>query len=608
MPYPPPVPPDPVLTTDPRANGHQPTRAVFIGGGPATATVLLHLAEHARANARRRTAGGATDGGPDPRAAAVGRSVPSEIIILDRDGGPATRATAPPPARDDDETAGRDKTTADDTAAHDKAPTRGKKAASEETATSEETGTRDETAARDDGRTAALLLGDRVSVIDSTGLGFGDWLRANRGRWLTRLIRAGDPRVDRWLCRNRDPLARTEFAGLYLPRTVFDDFLRDRTAQARDALAARGVTVSEQRGEALSVRPYGHDRWRVAIDGRPGPLVAGTVLLAVGGLPRRVPDGIAADPRYFTHADLRRLNATENRLHDLLVRRPAGRRRVVLIGSSAAASEVLFCLEGSLRVAGLIDEFAVVSPSARLADGLTSGLIAPYECPHLSDLLAAAPTTSADLLGAGLRDIALGRRLGYTVVDILPALTPLFTRAFTRLAPAEKQRFVDHDYVAYREATRHITPEYAEAATRLTKQGRLALTRGRMTGLAPQHSGDLAVAVADGGSHFTVSAAAVFDCRGFTGVRDTVNPVVADLVTSGTAWANGSGRGLRVDERFEAAPGLFVLGPTLAGTSHPTAHVWSLETVAPVHALAERVAAHLWRRLRSRGRTLVLSP
>ena len=65
----------------------------------------------------------------------------------------------------------------------------------------------------------------------------------------------------------------------------------------------------------------------------------------------------------------------------------------------------------------------------------------------------------------------------------------------------------------------------------------------------------------------TVAAAAVFDCRGFTGVRETANPVVSDVVSSGVAVPNRCGRGLRVDERFQAAQGLFVLGPALGGTS-----------------------------------------
>jgi uncharacterized NAD(P)/FAD-binding protein YdhS len=163
---------------------------------------------------------------------------------------------------------------------------------------------------------------------------------------------------------------------------------------------------------------------------------------------------------------------------------------------------------------------------------------------------------------------------------------------------AEQRAFVEDGYATYRRLVRHTPPAYADAASRLAAGGRLTLVHSRVTAVTPAGP-VLRVAVAGAPP---LDAAAVFDCRGFVGVRDTDNPVVRALVAAGTAEPNRCGRGLRVNPRLEAAPGLFVLGQVLAGTSHPGAHIWSLENIARIHALAEPVAGHLWTAVRARVR------
>jgi uncharacterized NAD(P)/FAD-binding protein YdhS len=283
---------------------------------------------------------------------------------------------------------------------------------------------------------------------------------------------------------------------------------------------------------------------------------------------------------------------SRERLASLLARHPTDRHRVVVVGSSAAASEVVYCLER-----GQAGTVVVVSPSGRLADGLASGIIAPFQCRHLTALTAAPESTSASMVAAVRKDITAGRRDGYTIVDMLPALRPAFSAAHAQLPPEEIRRFVEHDYVEYRELVRHAAPEYASAADRMTRRGTLTLIRGRVTAIRRTRAPELSVHVEEGGQRITIGATAVFDCRGFTGVRGTANPVIRDLLDTGSAAANACGRGLRVNECFEAAAGLLVLGPALAGTSHGVDHIWSLENIPRINALADRVATQLWNRL-----------
>jgi uncharacterized NAD(P)/FAD-binding protein YdhS len=94
-----------------------------------------------------------------------------------------------------------------------------------------------------------------------------------------------------------------------------------------------------------------------------------------------------------------------------------------------------------------------------------------------------------------------------------------------------------------------------------------------------------------------LAAAAVVDCRGFAGVADGAHAAVRSLLRTGSVRANDTGRGLAVGGDFAAAPGLFVLGPLLAGTAQADDYIWFLENVPVIHGLAARVARAAWGRL-----------
>jgi uncharacterized NAD(P)/FAD-binding protein YdhS len=296
---------------------------------------------------------------------------------------------------------------------------------------------------------------------------------------------------------------------------------------------------------------------------------------------------------------------------------PTGSRRIAVLGSSAAATEFLYAVEGGPELDGLVDELVVLSPSGRIADGLCSAHVRPHALRHLPALLAAvegesrtpaAAPTSAALVEAVVADAAEAESLGYTIVDLLPAAratppsTPAnvahwFSRLFTLLPPAEKRAFVNADYKAYRETIRHTSTDYAEAVARLRERGLLTVLAGRVRDLQPASDGGPTVRYETAGRMRKLAAGIVVDCRGFAGVAEGAHPTVHRLLHTGTVRANETGRGLAVDQDLAAAPGLFVLGPLLAGTSQGADYIWFLENIPRIHQLAERVARAAWHRL-----------
>jgi uncharacterized NAD(P)/FAD-binding protein YdhS len=196
------------------------------------------------------------------------------------------------------------------------------------------------------------------------------------------------------------------------------------------------------------------------------------------------------------------------------------------------------------------------------------------------------------MVDALLRDVAAGRRSGYTTVDMLPAIRDAFGVALSQLPPAERRRFVEDDFWRYRETVRHISPTYAMAIDRLGQRLPLRVRRADVAGVQVDGHGEVAVSLRFAGSQVdsVVSGAALFDCRGFADLRDAPPAVLADLLASGIVRPNNCGRGVAVNEQLEAAPGLFVLGPLLAGTSRGRDQIWSLENIPRMYALADRIA------------------
>jgi uncharacterized NAD(P)/FAD-binding protein YdhS len=462
---------------------------------------------------------------------------------------------------------------------------------------------------------AALLLNDTIAETDSTGLGLVAWLTANRARWEAMLVDSGDRRATRWLERHRTEIDRDELGGLFLPRLVFGQFLRERWAEAVETLGTSGIAVRVVADEVLDVVPVGSDRWQVQLAGH-DPLDADAVLLAVGNVTAPAPEAAAEHPGYLNFEVARELAAAEPRLAARLASLPPGSRRIAVLGSSAAATEFLYAVEGSEH-AGLVEELVVMSPSGRIADGLGSSHVRPHALRHLPALAAAvegqggrpalAPT-SAGLVEAVVRDAAEAERLGYTIVDLLPAtqgtppptsanLSHWFGRLFAMLPPAEKRAFVSADYKAYRETVRHTSTDYAEAVARLRQRELLTVLAGRVRDIRPASDGGLTLRYETTGGMRELAAAIVVDCRGFAGVAEGVHPTVRRLLRAGTVRANETGRGLMVDDDLAAAPGLFVLGPLLAGTAQGDDYIWFLENVPRIHQLAERIAADAWHRL-----------
>jgi uncharacterized NAD(P)/FAD-binding protein YdhS len=271
-------------------------------------------------------------------------------------------------------------------------------------------------------------------------------------------------------------------------------------------------------------------------------------------------------------------------------------RRAVIVGGNAAAMEAIYTLRHEPDLLRLIHEILVISPRKFLPEGGPQRQHF-FSASHLHRLNSCAAGLTADrLFEAAIADIEEARSAGLTSVDYSPPIIEAFRCAFAGMTQVERRRFVEQFGRRFDKLRRHTPPEYAAAARALTAHGKLRLKRGRVTAIVTAEMTKLGFTIAVSGptGSRSVQAAFVFDCSGAQTLRDTSTPLLrSGFASGGFARINAAGIGIQVTESFEASPGIFVMGPLLAGHYSESSHIWALESTPRIDELARRVASTL---------------
>ncbi len=444
---------------------------------------------------------------------------------------------------------------------------------------------------------------------DVSSMNVGDfhlWLPRNRTRWMAKLQQEVDPAVANWLHRHRENLEAAAgdpnlYLPMYLPRCVFGIFLTDWLADALSEARRLGVTIDRFPEEAIAANRENGGLHVEMPDG--GRLDAKSLMLALGSLPPdpnpelqglgkdgyiqewRMPDG---------GASLREMVQAKS-----LAKSGSGSQscNAIIIGSHAAAMESLYTIAHDSILNQLLQDICVISPSGRLPQAVSSRQH-EFRPKHLPGLLTAAAVSADDLISAAFADAAQAERDGLSAADFGEAIVGAFRKVFPLLSPEQKLQFVERHGARFTALNRHTPPDYAEAAAELRRQGKLRNVAGKVLHvLAPEKEKSFEVIFRlSHASHpertETLQADIVINCRGAGLLSRSDNPFLRSLLhpQRGIARINRSGQGISVSAEFEASPGVFVVGPLLAGHSEGAFHLWNLERAERIEELAKRTA------------------
>ncbi len=448
-------------------------------------------------------------------------------------------------------------------------------------------------------------LAHPLRLLNETGAtmemhGFAEWLVSHREDWMGGLRSADPPGFAEWLQFNSEALARGKtdaraLAPVYLPRSAFGSFLEGLfAATLAQAARLRTVVIDRVMDEAIAIHREEDGALRLEL--RDGALEAPAVILGLGSLPPDPEPGVAGRGEYVADPSARSVEDLRRVFLENMDAGPGGRGRLVVLGLNAAAMELFHFIAYEPGMTERIEEICVVSTNGRVPDSRPSDQAPLFVATRLAKLARDGAGTARDLAEAAQDDDARGRENGHTSLDRLGPMSSALGEVLATLGPAERRLFVEEHGMAFTAGNYHTPPEYADAAARLVERAGLRHVPGRVGRVEWEGRPVVHLRAALEGAD-RLEADVVVDCRGAGRVDGSAMPLLRSLLdpVNGLAVPSANARGIRVDSDFAAGPGIWVMGPLLAGHVSETDCIWHLESAPRIDPLAARLAATISR-------------
>ena len=450
---------------------------------------------------------------------------------------------------------------------------------------------------------------------------FLDWLKGRGGKVFNPLARKDRNLSKKWLSANTSAIQNGGLEDAYIPRFVFGLYLRDRlTNLLRRATRTGLIEHTLVTTEVTDIQRVG-GKYRIMTTGGKAAGIefqTSQVVLAIGSPPnchleRWQPEDMPVEVCYLDNIYEPSLEQSLERIRQSVAAgKKAGRDQVLVIGSNAAAIEVLYSVVNSARDQAAIGKFIVVSPSGTFPSRITA-LPVPgnYSPQHLIALAGSRRATARMILSAMRQDVAEAEAQHLNLGDLHAVMSAAFLNALNRLSFSEQGKFVSKYAVELGKLQRRAGPEYCDVVDELTATGRLTFLKGRFVRLLPRKDGGPGCEYLPTGSRrsarYTAPIAAVVNCAGFQDLTSSSSPLIRNLVRRGICKPNASTRGFVVNEKFEAADGFYVMGPLVAGTLNKTLRVWHAESCSRIIALSRQLAGVLAASLRTPPRPITIN-
>jgi uncharacterized NAD(P)/FAD-binding protein YdhS len=450
-------------------------------------------------------------------------------------------------------------------------------------------------------RTSLLITALRDFLPDRERASFVEWLSANKDWVFDEFLSAAGPFSDRWWSRHEAQIRGDDFDSLFLPRYTFGEYLTRRTRDAVARAEAAGVaTIEVVQDDVASIDPERH-AYLIRCRGR--TIRAARVVLATGSAPvrPRLPHALGRPGAALVNDPFDSMGGAVERIRAAVEQRPEGRPpHVVMIGGNAGSMDMLYQLNDTAGARAREAIFTVISPSGQLPERIDDlHTPEPFRAEQL-EALVHADLDAASIYRAALDDIARGRAAGLSVADTLGPISQAVVRLVRLLSADQAAEFADRWGVELGRHQRRAGWEYCEVVEHLAAENRLRLVAGSFVDVVADERHQVHVRYERDGVLRTLelSVDAVVNCGGpARSLQHTAPPLLAQLVTSGLCRLTPSGGGIAVDPSLAAAPGLYVMGPLLAGNLVKGSPVWHMEHCGRISAFGSALGADLARTL-----------
>ncbi|MGY1914935.1 FAD/NAD(P)-binding protein [Blastococcus sp. SYSU DS0973] len=452
-------------------------------------------------------------------------------------------------------------------------------------------------------RTSLLITALRDFLPAAERARFTEWLSANKDWAFDEFLSAAGPFSARWWERHEDEIRNDRFDALFLPRYVFGEYLARRTRESVARAETVGVASTEVvHDEVVSIDPA-EGGYLISCRGR--TLRARRVVLATGSapvLPRLESDLVGRLGAVLVDDPFSSMSTAVERVRAAVARRPEDRPpHVVMIGANAGTMDMLYQLNNMADGVAEPVTFTVIAPSGQLPERIDDlATPRPFTAQRLEALQDADVVDAQSIYLAAVDDIERGQAAGLSVTDTLAPISQAVVHLLPRLSDAQTGEFADRWGVELGKRQRRAGWEYCEVVDHLAAEGRLRVVAGSFVDVVADEPHQVRARYhVDGVLHrLEPPADAVVNCGGpGRSLQQTAPPLLTQLIINGLCRLTPSGGGVAVDTSLAAAPGLFVMGPLVAGNVVNGAPVWHMEHCGRISAFGAALGADLARTL-----------
>jgi uncharacterized NAD(P)/FAD-binding protein YdhS len=427
---------------------------------------------------------------------------------------------------------------------------------------------------------------------------FLDWFNQNKIELLDWYQQNGGTTAEQWLQRNAEPIKAEDWKNVYLPRYICGKYQQEKLNAMLQIVEERELAeLTLINAEVTDIHPkeHGYTVSYELTDKTNYSLSAIKVVIATGSAPIRNIDPPVDTDAVTVINDLYEPGAEENiqkLITALSYTKNDDERNVLVIGSNASSIEFLYLLAGLPQVTELINKLVVISKSGLLPYHIINDSTNEHLTDNLDQLKEEGNYTIEMLVDAAKKDISIAVKDGV----IVPHIDKIIGFTFELLQPLDedaKKAFIGIYGMQLSNLFRRSGTDYKTGSGLLHELEKLVLLKGSFDKIDyTDNGGELHYTATDSQQKliYPDKFKVVVNCTGSDDLSQSSSRLIYNLVHNGIAAVNLSGKGFWVNEHFEAAPNLYVIGPLLGGNKNERIHFWHLENASRIMYLAPYLA------------------
>ena len=273
----------------------------------------------------------------------------------------------------------------------------------------------------------------------------------------------------------------------------------------------------------------------------------------------------------------------------------AGERNILIIGSDASSIELLYLIQGMTELRELVNKIVIISTSGSLPDYTSTEILPDHPTPNLDKVKDSGDYTIEKLVEGAALDIELAVKNGANM-DYVATIISQTLMLLEVLGEDAKKLFFAIYAIRLRNMFRRAGPEYRNAAQLLIDFQKVIMVKGIFLNISSSEKGTILNYFDNETSQqrtYPIDFKAIINCSGSADLDRSSSRLLFNLVNKNICRMNLSRKGFEVNEKFEAAPNIYIIGPLLGGNVNKLIHFWQLENAARLTWLAPYLAKEL---------------